>query len=240
MKVMILCGGRGIRLNEETAFKPKPMVTVGNRPIVWHIMKLYSHYGFHDFILCLGYRGEMIRQYFTDPANRDPQWTVQCVDTGESAETGTRIARAASFLGDDEQFMLTYGDGVADIDIKKLVDFHNEHNKALTVSAIKPPSPFGVLEIDGHMVTSFAEKQRSKDWTSGGFMVCNRSVLDLVSDDEKCIFEQGPVQELSRRGELAAYKHEDFWHCVDTLKHLEGLNAFHSRGERPWMVWEQS
>lgn len=238
---MILCGGKGVRLREETEYRPKPLVAVGDRPIVWHIMKLYSHYGYNDFVLCLGYKGDMIKEYFSNSANREPAWNVVFADTGLECETGSRIARAKQYIGDDKEFLLTYGDGVADVDINKLVKHHRAMGKAVTVTSIMPPNPFGVLEInDQGLVTSFAEKHRSKDWTNGGFFVCNSSLFQYLDDGGSCIFEQGPVQKLAQEGQLAAYQHHDFWHCVDTLKHLEGLNTLYQRGERPWMVWEQS
>lgn len=263
MKVVILCGGRGTRLSEETEFKPKPMVMVGNRPILWHIMKLYSHYGYNDFVLCLGYKGEMIKDYFlkhdelahdftlqlgsgvkqvNHHGNTTPHWNITFADTGIECETGSRIARVRKYLNDsDDSFFLTYGDGLADVHMPSLLEHHKRAGKIITVTSIRPPNPFGVLEInDDGLVTSFAEKHQSKDWTNGGFFVCNKKVFDYIDDSGKCIFEQGPLGEIAHKGELIAYKHQNFWHCVDTLKHLDGLNSLYQKGQRPWMVWESA
>ena len=260
MKVVILCGGRGTRLREETEFKPKPMVLVGDCPILWHIMKLYSHYGFNDFILCLGYKGEMIKDYFLnyDEANHDftlnlgpegkqiihheketPRWNITFADTGLDCETGSRIKRIEKYLDDDKNFFLTYGDGVADVNIKKLLDFHEEKGKTITVTGIRPTNPFGVIEVDDGLVKTFAEKPQSKDWTSGGFFVCDKKIFSHLSGDGTCVFEKGPLRALATEGELAVYHHNDFWHCVDTFKDVKGLASLHEQGIRPWMVWEQ-
>jgi glucose-1-phosphate cytidylyltransferase len=260
MKVVILCGGRGTRLNEETEFKPKPMVMVGDRPMLWHIMRLYSHYGYNDFVLCLGYKGNAIKNYFLNHdelvhdftlklgsgsktishhANKTPHWNITFADTGLVCDTGSRVARIKKYIRDDENFFLTYGDGLADINIPKLLDYHQKQNKIVTVTSIRPPNPFGVLEIDDrNHITSFAEKHQSKDWTNGGFFVCNKKVFNYLDDKGQCIFEQGPVQKMAQEKQLVAYKHHDFWHCVDTLKHAEGLNSLYNKGTRPWMVWE--
>jgi glucose-1-phosphate cytidylyltransferase len=259
MKIVILCGGKGTRLREETEFRPKALVAVGNKPILWHVMKLYSHYGFNDFILCLGYKGEMIKDYFLnyDELSHDftlnlgsgkkeihhynnttPAWNITFADTGLECETGSRIARIKKYIGDDEDFFMTYGDGVANVNIPALLQYHKEKARVVTVTGIKPPNPFGVLEVESGLVTSFAEKHQSKDWTNGGFFVCNKKMFDYLSDDGECIFEQGPLNQLSHQGQLAVYQHNDFWHCVDTLKHVEGLNSLYHKGTRPWMAWE--
>lgn len=259
MKVVILCGGKGTRLHEETEYRPKALVQVGDKPILWHIMKLYSYYGYKDFILCLGYKGEMIKDYFLNydelshdftlqlgsgekkilhHENNTPNWKITFVDTGLECDTGSRIARVAKYLGGEENFFLTYGDGVANVDIPKLLTYHKERRKIVTVTGIKPPNPFGVLEVENGLVRTFAEKHQSKDWTNGGFFVCNKKVFDYLSDDGACIFEQEPLNQLSHHGQLAVYHHNDFWHCVDTLKHVEGLNSLFQKGQRPWMVWE--
>lgn len=261
MKTVILCGGRGTRLYEETESKPKALVAVGTRPILWHIMKLYSHYGYNDFVLCLGYKGEMIKNYFLNydelahdftlqlgsgkkdiyhHENTTPQWNITFADTGLDCNTGSRIARVQKYIGSDDAFFLTYGDGVADVNIPELVTYHKERGKTVTVTGIKPPNPFGVLEVSDGLVTSFAEKHRSKDWTNGGFFVCDKKVFNYLDDRGKCIFEQGPLNTLSRENELAVYHHDNFWHCVDTLKHVEGLNSLYQKGNHPWMVWEKS
>lgn len=261
MKVVILCGGKGTRLREETEYKPKPLIMVGDRPILWHIMKLYSHYGFNDFVLCLGYKGEMIKDYFLNyderahdftlklgsgekkimhHGNATPNWNITFADTGLDCDTGSRVARIKKYIGNDEDFFLTYGDGVANVNILELLKHHKERGKTVTVTGIQPPNPFGVIEVNEGLVKTFAEKPQSQDWTNGGFFVCNRRVFDKLSDDGKCVFEQKPLRNLAQKGELVVYHHKDFWHCVDTLKHMEGLNALYVKGNRPWMVWERS
>lgn len=238
MKVVILCGGKGTRLREETVFKPKPMVMVGDRPILWHIMKLYSHYGFNDFVLCLGYKGEMIKDYFDK--NKIPNWKITFVDTGLECETGSRIAKAKKYLDEDQDnnFFLTYGDGVSSVDINKLLNFHKEKNAVVTLTGVRPISPFGVVEIQVGLVKSFREKPKSDDWINGGFFVCNKKVFDYLSSDGSCVFEQEPLRLLATKGELAAYQHNEFWQCVDTFKDLKGLSHLYDKGQRPWMVWE--
>lgn len=236
MKVVILCGGKGTRLREETEYRPKPMVVVGDKPILWHIMKLYSHYGFNDFVLCLGYKGEMIEDYFDK--NKIPGWNIVCVKTGLESQTGSRIAKIKEYLGKDENFFLTYGDGVANININKLLNFHKEKNKTVTLTGVKPFSPFGILEIQSDLVKSFKEKPKTDSWVNGGFFVCNKKVFDYLSLDDNCIFEQKPLQALAAKGELAAYCHDDFWQCMDTFKDLKGLSYLYDKGERRWMVWE--
>ncbi len=261
MKTVILCGGRGTRLREETEYRPKALVTVGDKPILWHIMKLYSHHGFNDFILCLGYKGEMIKDYFLNydelahdftlqlgsgtkkiihHDNSTPNWNITFADTGLDTETGSRIARIQKYLGDDEEFFLTYGDGLADVNIPALYKFHKSRGKIATVTGIKPPNPFGVLDVENGLVNTFAEKPQLKDWANGGFLVCDKKVFNYLSDDRSCIFEETPLRSLAHDGQLAVFHHNDFWHCVDTLKHVEGLNNLYRKGQRPWMVWEQS
>lgn len=259
MKVVILCGGKGTRLREETEYKPKPMVLVGDRPILWHIMKLYSHYGFNDFILCLGYKGEVIKDYFLnyDELNHDftlklgshdkqiiyhrketPAWNITFTETGLECETGSRIAKIKKHLEEEGNFFLTYGDGVANVDIRSLLNFHREKNKTVTVTGIRPTNPFGVIEVDEGLVKTFAEKPQSKDWTNGGFFVCNKRVFDYLSPDGNCVFEKEPLRTLAAEGELSIYHHHDFWHCVDTFKDVKGLASLYEQGVRPWMVWE--
>lgn len=238
MKAVILCGGKGTRLREETEYKPKPMVLVGDKPILWHIMKLYSHYGVNDFVLCLGYKGEMIKDYFTE--NAMPEWNITFADTGLECHTGGRIAKIKKYLEmeDDENFFLTYGDGVANVDIKKLLDFHISKNKIATITGVKPVSPWGVLEIQSGLVKSFVEKPKTDNWINGGFFVCNRRIFDYLPLDDDCVFEQEPLRSLSAKDELAVYCHDDFWKCVDTFKDLTGLSQLYDKGERRWMVWE--
>ena len=260
MKVIILCGGQGTRLREETEYRPKPLVMVGNRPMLWHIMKLYSHYGYNDFVLCLGYKGEMIKNYFLNydelahdftlhlgsgkkevlhHQNTTPRWSITFADTGQSCETGSRIARIRQYIGDDEEFMLTYGDAVADVNLADLYKFHQERGKTVTVTGVQPPSPFGVMATNEGLVKAFTEKPQSEDWTNGGFFVCNNKIFDYLSSDGTTVFEQEPLKRLASEGELAIYHHRNFWHCVDTFKHLEGLNAYYKKGNRQWMIWEQ-
>ena len=238
MKVVILCGGRGTRLREETEFRPKPMVMVGNQPILWHIMKLYSYHGFNDFVLCLGYKGGMIKDYFDK--NQIPNWKITFAETGLENETGSRIAQIKKYLDEDwdDNFLLTYGDGIANIDINKLLNFHKEKKAVVTLTGVRPTSPFGVVEIQDGLAKSFREKPKSSDWVNGGFFVCNKKVFDYLSSDDSCVLEQGPLRALAVKGELAAYCHDDFWQCVDTFKDLKGLAHLYNQGRRPWMVWE--
>lgn len=259
MKVVILCGGQGTRLREETEYRPKPLVMVGDRPILWHIMKMYSHYGHNEFILCLGYKGEMIKNYFLNydelahdftlelgsgkklinhHQNGTPNWKITFAETGPFCETGSRIARIQKYIGDDGEFMLTYGDAVANVNLAELYRYHKEKNKTVTVTGIQPPNPFGVIEAEEGVVRTFTEKPQSQDWANGGFFVCSSKIFDDLSPDGSVIFEQGPLRQVASRGELAIYHHNNFWHCVDTFKHLEGLNALYAKGQRPWMVWE--
>lgn len=261
MKVVILCGGQGTRLREETEYRPKPLVMVGDRPMLWHIMKLYSHFGYNDFVLCLGYKGEMIKQYFLNVDelthdftlslgngkkeihhhhNKTPNWTITFADTGLLCETGSRIKRIQPYIGSDEEFFLTYGDAVADIDIGALYRYHREKGKTVTVTGVQPPSPFGVMATTDGMVKAFTEKPQSEDWTNGGFFVCGKNIFQYLSPDGNTIFEQEPLKQLANIGELAVYHHTKFWHCVDTFKHLEGLNAYYNKGNRPWMLWEKN
>ncbi len=256
---MILCGGKGTRLREETEFRPKPLVMVGGKPMLWHIMKLYSYYGFNEFVVCLGYKGDMIKEYFLkhdesahdftlrladgvrEIKYHDKQslgWTITFVDTGLECDTGSRIARAAKHVEGDEEFLVTYGDGIADINVTQLLEHHRKSNKMVTVTGVKTTNPFGVLEIIDNSVVSFVEKPQSRDWTNGGFFVCNKSIFSYLDASGSCVFEQGPLNRLAREGQLGVYKHTGFWQGVDTLKHLEGINALYEKGDRPWMVWE--
>ena len=256
MKVVVLCGGLGTRLREETEYRPKPMVEIGGRPILWHIMKLYAHGGFSDFVLCLGYRGNMIKEYFLnyEAMNNDfticlgPQSKIQfnavheeqgfrvtLADTGLSTMTGGRVKRIQKYIGDDT-FLLTYGDGVADLDIARLVDFHRSHGKLATVTAVSPSSRFGVLEMNKNRVMSFLEKPRTEGVASAGFFVFNRKVFDYLGGDD-CTLEREPLERLAREGELMAYKHEGFFFAMDTYREYEYLNQLWSSGQAPWKVW---
>lgn len=256
-KVVILCGGRGTRMQSETEFKPKPLVEIGRKPILWHIMKIYSFYGFNDFILCLGYRGYMIREYFLHyelmnndftltlgsndiriyNQSKEKNWKITFVDTGENAQTGARVKRIEKYIKEDI-FMLTYGDGVANIDIRKLLNFHRSHNKIGTVTGVHPSSRFGELVIRGDSVVEFGEKPQIKDgFINGGFFVFHRKFFNYLKDEDDCYLEKEPLENLARDGELKVYKHEDFWQCMDTQRELDILNKLWETGA-PWKVWK--
>ena len=256
---MILAGGYGTRIAEETEVKPKPMVQIGGKPILWHILKIYSHYGFRDFIILLGYKGYYIKEYFAnyflhqsdvtiDLQNNSMQvhdchsepWKVTLVDTGLDAMTGSRVKRAAKYYK-NETFLLTYGDGVADIDIAATVEFHRSHGKAVTMTAVQPEARFGNLDISENSdVLSFTEKPKSEGgWINGGFFVCEPKMLDYLSSDEGCFLEREPLQRLAKDGELAAYKHYDFWQCMDTLRDNQKLNQMWKEGRARWKVWDE-
>ena len=257
MKVVLLAGGYGTRIAEETDIKPKPMVEIGGKPILWHIMKIYSHYGFNEFVILLGYKGYYIKEYFANyflhqsnitidlktnsmevHNNSSEPWKVTLVDTGLDTMTGGRIKRAQSYIG-DEPFLLTYGDGVSDIDIAKTVAFHQSHGKILTMSAIQPEARFGNLAIDEQMnVNSFMEKPKTEaGWVNGGFFVCEPQIFDYIGEEEDCIFEQIPLQNLAKDGEMLAYKHEGFWQPMDTLRDNQKLNKLWKENKAPWKVW---
>ena len=257
VKVVILCGGLGTRLREETEFRPKPMVEIGGRPILWHIMKAYAHHGFADFVLCLGYKGEQIKQYFLnyETMSRDltirlgptPQvtfhtphneaWSVTLVDTGATALTGARVKRVEPYIR-DEEFMLTYGDGVADLDIQRLLAFHREHGRIGTVTGVRPPSRFGELLIDGASVVEFSEKPSvSHGYINGGFFIFNRRFFDYLSADDHCVLEREPLERLAKDGQLRMYPHDGFWQCMDTQRDLHLLNESWARPRPPWKVW---
>ena len=256
MKVVILAGGLGTRLREETEFRPKPMVEIGGQPILWHIMKSYVQYGYTEFVLCLGYKGDVIRDYFFnyEIRNRDvtitlgsrnfevhnehPEdgWQVTLAETGEKANTGGRLKRIAPYLN-GERFMATYGDGVADIDIKGLMAFHQKHGKLGTVTAVHPASRFGELSIENGLVTVFQEKpQVHEGWINGGFFVFQPEVLDLIAGDADSL-EQGLLVKLAEMKELAVYQHQGFWQCMDTYREMELLNGLWSSRKAPWAVW---
>ena len=234
MKVVILAGGLGTRLREETAVRPKPMVEIGGLPILCHIMKIYQAHGFREFVLALGYKGEVIEEFCS--RDRGEEWTVHPVDTGQDVESGGRIRRLADRIG-EETFMLTYGDGVADVDIPRLAAFHAAHDGLATVTAVHPPSRFGRLELDGDLVRDFREKsQLDAGWINGGFFVLDPGVLDYISGDET-IFEREPMTRLAQDGQLRAYRHEGFWQCMDTLRDLVSLEEQWSTGNAPWKIW---
>ena len=257
MKVLLLAGGYGSRLSEETDVKPKPMVEIGGKPILWHIMKIYSYYGFNDFVVLLGYKGYVIKEYFTNYFlhqsdvtidmqngkveilnNSSEPWKVTLLDTGLKTMTGGRIKRAQKFVG-DESFMLTYGDGVSDINIEELVKFHKSHGKAMTMTSVQPEGRFGALNITKNsQVTHFLEKPKNEGgWINGGFFVCDPKVFEYLNEDESCVFEQAPLQNLAKDEELFAYKHKGFWQCMDTLRDNQKLNQFWKENKAPWKVW---
>jgi glucose-1-phosphate cytidylyltransferase len=256
MKAVILAGGLGSRLGEETAVRPKPMVEIGGRPILWHIMKIYASYGLNDFIVCLGYKGYMIKEYFSnyflhmsdvtfDLSNNSVEihqnyaepWRVTLVETGAESMTGGRLKAIEGYLDEAEPFCFTYGDGVAAIDIRALIDFHLGHGRQATVTAVAPPGRFGALDIDGDQVTSFREKPDGDGGRiNGGFFVASPRVLDLI-DGPDTVWEQGPLESLAAGGELAAYRHDGFWAAMDTLRDKTYLEGLWASGAAPWKVW---
>ena len=258
MKTVILCGGMGTRLREETEYRPKSMVQIGGRPLLWHVMKLYANYGFTDFVLCLGYKGMEIKQYFLNYAthhhdftihlgsdrpiewhqhHEETDWRITLVDTGLKAHTGARLKRVASYLPDDT-FLLTYGDGVSDVDLKKLYAFHKKHGKLATVTTVRPISRFGVLELDdSNGVAGFNEKPQLDGWINVGFFVCERGVFDYLSDDPGCVLEQDPLRHLAKDGQLVAYRHDGFFYAMDTYREYKLLNDLWDSGQAPWKVW---
>jgi glucose-1-phosphate cytidylyltransferase len=255
MKVVILAGGLGSRLQEETAVRPKPMVEIGGKPILWHILNTYSSHGFNEFVVALGYKGEYIKEYFlnfytlnndltVDLADgkkeirqgRQPNWKVNLVDTGPNTMTGGRIKRLQSWIG-DETFMVTYGDGLADISITELVAFHKAHGKTATLSAVRPPARFGGLKIEDGHVAEFVEKPQSGEgWINGGFFVLEPEIFDYIAGDETR-FEWEPMQRLASEGELMAFQHEGFFQPMDTIRERNILEEFWSSGKAPWKVW---
>ena len=257
MKAVILAGGLGTRLAEETSLRPKPMVEIGDRPILWHIMKIYSAHGINDFIICLGYKGYMIKEYFAnyflhssdlrvDMANNDIEylnsqsepWTVTLVDTGADSQTGGRLGRVAKYLDKDEPFLFTYGDGVGDIDVSASIAFHKREGRKCTMTAVSPPGRFGALKLEGNQITDFMEKPQGDNAViNGGYFVCDPSVIDLIDADD-CIWERKPLEALARDGELAAYTHKGFWQPMDTLREKRYLQSLWDSGEAPWKIWK--
>jgi glucose-1-phosphate cytidylyltransferase len=255
MKAVILAGGFGTRISEETHLRPKPMIEIGGRPILWHIMKLYSHYGINDFIICAGYKGYMIKEYFanyymhmsdvtfdmhygqrTIHANNAEPWSVTVVDTGEQTMTGGRILRVKQYIG-SETFCLTYGDGVADIRIDKLVEFHKNHSRLATISAVRPTARFGRLEMNGDCVSGFMEKPTGDgDWINGGFFVLEPEVLNYIKDDST-IWEREPLEGLASDDALMAYRHEGFWQPMDTVRDMSLLENLWQKDSALWRVW---
>ena len=256
MKVFILAGGLGSRLSEETGLRPKPMVEVGGKPILLHIMNIYAAGGVCEFVLALGYLGEVIKVYFLNfyalnnnltldlarghttihDGNRTP-WTVHLIDTGLQTQTGGRVKRLGSWLGTDQTFALTYGDGVADIDVRALIDFHKQHGRLATVTTVRPPARYGSIVFEGETVAEFTEKpQTGEGWINGGFFVLDRRVLDYIDGDET-LWEREPLERLARDGQLMAYRHEGFWQPMDTLRERRLLEDLWASGRAPWKVW---
>jgi glucose-1-phosphate cytidylyltransferase len=256
MKVGILAGGRGSRLSEETQIRPKPLVEIGGRPILWHIMMYYAHFGFDQFVVALGYLGEQIKRYILDYAalhsnltvelkhgafsrhgGEGLEWVVDLIDTGQATATGGRIKRLAPYVG-SETFMLTWGDGVSTVDLHALVDFHKSHGKLATVTAVRPPSRFGRLELEGDRVAEFSEKpQVGEGWINGAFFVLEPGVFDYI-DGDKTAWEREPLERLATEGQLMAYRHDGFWQCMDTLRDKVFLEKLWLRGGAPWKVWD--
>ncbi len=257
MKVVLLAGGFGTRISEESHLKPKPMIEIGEKPILWHIMKLYSYYGFNEFIICAGYKQHVIKEWFADyylhnsditfdftkknemivHNNVTEPWRVTIVDTGLNTMTGGRVKRVRKFIG-DESFFLTYGDAVSDVNIQELLDFHNSHGKCVTLTTVSIAQQKGVLDIDENdTVTAFREKDDEDDTLiNGGFMVCNAGIFDYL-DDDKTILEQGPMRRLAQAGELKSFHHEGFWQCMDTKREKDKLDRLWDSGKAPWKVW---
>jgi glucose-1-phosphate cytidylyltransferase len=256
MKAVILAGGLGTRISEETATRPKPMVEIGGKPILWHILKMYSHYGIHDFVICCGYKGYVIKEYFANyflhtsdvtfdmqrnhmevHSKRAEPWTVTLVDTGDNSMTGGRLLRVAKYVRDDEAFCLTYGDGVSDIDIAASIKFHRSHGKAATLAATFPPGRFGALDIRQHQVMTFKEKPKGDGgMINGGFFVLSPRVLSYLQDDTT-VWEQDPLMQLADDGQLMAFEHHGFWHPMDTLRDKQLLEDLWASGNAPWKKW---
>jgi glucose-1-phosphate cytidylyltransferase len=256
MKTVLLAGGLGTRMREETEYRPKPMVPIGSQPILWHIMKIYSSFNFQDFVVCTGYKSEMIRQYFRDyqivnsdftikvgsanslishEALSETDWSVTIANTGIETMTGGRVFQARKYIG-RETFMCTYGDGLANINLDKLLDFHKSHGKIATITCVQPPSRFGILNINPKSeVLNFVEKPRIHDWVNGGFFVFEPEIFDYL--DQNSVLEQEPLMRLAEEGQLMAYKHEGFWQPMDTYRESQMLNQMWDSGEAPWKIW---
>ena len=257
MKAVILAGGLGTRLSEETVVKPKPMVEIGGKPILWHIMKMYSAHGINDFIICCGYKGYVIKEYFANyflhmsdvtfhmaenrmevHEKRAEPWNVTLVDTGDASMTGGRLKRVSEYVKDDEAFLFTYGDGVSDVDIKASIDFHKSHGKLASLTATYPPGRFGALDIQNNQILSFKEKPRGDGaLINGGFFVLSPKVIDLI-DNDATTWEQEPLMALAEQGQLMAYEHGGFWQPMDTLRDKHYLEELWQKGKAPWKVWE--
>jgi len=258
-KVVILCGGRGSRLSEETEFKPKPLIEIGGKPMLWHIMKTYAHYGFNEFVLCLGYKGQMIKDYFINYNNYvndftiklgDPprfqtitkdnvDWTVTCIDTGLTNLKGSRIKQIEKYIESD-YFLLTYGDGVGDVNISETVNFHKNHGKLATLTGVRPPSRFGDIRINpdnGHVLEFTEKSQASAGLINGGFFVFNKGLFEHLSGDKDCDFEYGPLETIAEQGELMVYQHPGSWECMDNAREMNHLNELWDNNQSFWKVW---
>lgn len=255
MKVVLLAGGFGTRISEESHLRPKPMIEIGGKPILWHIMKEYSHYGFNEFVICAGYKQQVIKEFFAnyflhmsditfDMQNNQMEvhnnsaepWKVTVVDTGLNTMTGGRVKRVRDYIG-DETFLLTYGDGVCDVNIHQMLEFHRAHGKMATMTAIQPEGRFGVLDMTGDRIDAFREKSKGDTgWINGGYMVLEPKILDFIEGDET-IFERQPLEKAAQQGELMAYRHEGFWQCMDTLRDKEKLEEMIEKGNAPWIKW---
>lgn len=256
MKAVILAGGRGSRITEESHLRPKPMIEIGGMPILWHVMKIYSHFGVHDFVICLGYRGYMIKEYFANyflhrsdvtvdlagnsvvfHDTRSEPWRVSLVDTGEETLTGGRVLRVRSYLDEGEPFLLTYGDGLADVDVAGAIAFHESHGRVATMTVVRPQARFGSTTVRGDLVESFEEKAQAEGGLiNGGFFVLQPAVLDLIAGDDTP-FETEPLNKLVEMGELAAWRHDGFWQPMDTLRERELLEDYWNSGQAPWKLW---
>lgn len=258
-KVVILCGGRGTRLREETEIRPKPLIEIGDKPILWHIMKIYSYYGFKDFVLCLGYKGDLIKEYFLnyEAMNNDftielgkknkitfhnshleKDWSVTLVDTGKEAQTGSRIKRIEEYI-DGDTFMVTYGDGVGNIDIKKLLVYHRKHKNIGTITGVHPSSRFGELIIKGSKIKEFNEKPQVREgFINGGFFVFNKEFFKYLKEDNNCYLEHDPLENLAKENQLSVYLHNGFWQCMDTQRELGILNELWRNKNAPWKIWK--
>ena len=256
LKAVILAGGLGTRISEETHLKPKPMIEIGGKPILWHLMKIYSSHGINDFIVCCGYKGYIIKEYFANyflhmsdvtfdmsnnkmkvhQQNAEP-WTVTLVDTGEETQTGGRLKRVASYLKNEKAFCFTYGDGLANVDITKLIKFHESHGKLATVTAVQPPGRYGALNLNNDLVTGFVEKPKGDGgWINGGFFVLSPKSIDYIDSDDTA-WEQKPLKDIALKGELMAYEHKDFWRPMDTLREKNLLEELWESGKAPWKIW---
>jgi glucose-1-phosphate cytidylyltransferase len=256
MKAVILAGGLGTRISEETHLKPKPMIEIGGKPVLWHLMKIYSSHGINDFIVCCGYKGYVIKEYFANyflhmsditfdmsnnkmkvhQQNAEP-WTVTLVDTGEDTQTGGRLKRVASYLKDEKAFCFTYGDGLSNVDITKLIQFHQKHDKLATITAVQPPGRYGALNLKGDLVTGFFEKPKGDGgWINGGFFVLSPKCIDYIDSDDMA-WELDPLYSIASQGDLMAYEHEGFWQAMDTLREKNLLEELWDTGQAPWKIW---